>query len=318
MHVSVAQEQNTVDLTSMKRALFFVAVVVVMVAVFFGTRGALPHRDIQEAVGKKEPRSSGVISIDQTGKQDAPYGKVAHSMGSADGKPYTNSLEAFESSYAKGFRIFETDLMPLADNEVILAHDAHESYFGLTKTFPDYKRDELTGIRYNGKYTVLFGEDLVALLRKYPDVYMILDTKANHASVLRTLRDIAGANADVMDRMIPHVTDDANIAAVREVYPFKQTLLALYRLLPSRPYSQQEIIDLVDRNRLTGVMVTINEQDPNVAKINNDGKGGYSFEVFRLALQKQGIPLYVHSADSKDQINYFRARGVGVYSDGVF
>jgi hypothetical protein len=53
-----------------------------------------------------------------------PYGFVAHAFGSIDGHTYSNSLEAFQRNYGRGFRVFEVDHLVLADGTVLLAHDA--------------------------------------------------------------------------------------------------------------------------------------------------------------------------------------------------
>ena len=37
-----------------------------------------------------------------------PYGFVAHAFGAIDGRGYTNSLEAFQRNYGRGFRVFES------------------------------------------------------------------------------------------------------------------------------------------------------------------------------------------------------------------
>jgi hypothetical protein len=47
-------------------------------------------------------------------EQFDPYGFVAHAFGAVDGHTYTNSLEAFQRNYARGFRVFEVDHVLLA------------------------------------------------------------------------------------------------------------------------------------------------------------------------------------------------------------
>jgi hypothetical protein len=48
---------------------------------------------------------------------------IAHGAGTIDGYRYTNSLEALDLSYAKGFRMFELDLIYTDDGHLVAAHD---------------------------------------------------------------------------------------------------------------------------------------------------------------------------------------------------
>ncbi len=48
---------------------------------------------------------------------------IAHAGGSIGGKTYTNSLEALNSSYDKGFRLFELDIIKTSDGKYVAAHD---------------------------------------------------------------------------------------------------------------------------------------------------------------------------------------------------
>ena len=51
------------------------------------------------------------------------YSLVAHAMGQIDEYTGTNSLEAFQTNYDKGYRIFECDLSVTNDGQVVLRHD---------------------------------------------------------------------------------------------------------------------------------------------------------------------------------------------------
>ncbi len=48
---------------------------------------------------------------------------IAHAGGQIDGHNYTNSLEALNLSYKKGFRLFELDIIKTSDNIYVAAHD---------------------------------------------------------------------------------------------------------------------------------------------------------------------------------------------------
>lgn len=48
---------------------------------------------------------------------------IAHAGGRIDGKKYTNSKEALDLSYQKGFRLFELDIVKTKDGKYVAAHD---------------------------------------------------------------------------------------------------------------------------------------------------------------------------------------------------
>jgi len=52
-----------------------------------------------------------------------PHRFIAHAGGVIDGHTYTNSLEALNNSHAKGFRLFELDIILTSDGEYVAAHD---------------------------------------------------------------------------------------------------------------------------------------------------------------------------------------------------
>ena len=47
---------------------------------------------------------------------------IAHALGEYNGIFYSNSKEAFENSYKKGFRQFEADLTKTSDGRVVCFH----------------------------------------------------------------------------------------------------------------------------------------------------------------------------------------------------
>jgi len=88
---------------------------------------------------------------------------VAHAFGPIEGHAYTNSLEAFQHNYARGFRVFECDQVLLADGTVLVAHDGLEA----------------------NRYTILRSDDLLQLLVDHPDVFLIPDPKYARPAIYR-------------------------------------------------------------------------------------------------------------------------------------
>jgi FG-GAP-like repeat len=156
-----------------------------------------------------------------------PYGFVAHAFGAVDGHTYTNSLEAFQRNYGRGFRVFEVDVVRLKDGTALLAHSGLEENYGLNKPFREATWAELAGHRYLGRYTILRSQDLVGLLRDHPDAYAILDSKWSAVEIYRTFVRQAPERS-LRERIFPHVADQAELNAFRTSYPLQNYVMALY------------------------------------------------------------------------------------------
>lgn len=250
-----------------------------------------------------------------------PYGYVAHAFGSVDGETYANSLEAFELSYEKGFRIFEVDMVLLKDGTVFCAHDGYEKRYGLDKRFRQTSYDELAGKLYLGKYTPLNGSQLLDLLDEYKDIRIIADTKYEHIKIIEAL--VAEAEqkcTSILDRLIPHISGPYELSSMHKIHQFRDYMLALYRLSewdPGRawypfciPPSNEQIARFVKECGIRAVMMR--HEGTNIWLDRS-----YTPELQEL-LSSVGAVTYVHSLSSPEAINYFKELGVGVYSNGYY
>lgn len=93
-----------------------------------------------------------------------------------DGLTYSNCLEALNLSYAKGFRLFELDILKTSDGKYVAAHDWKKwkrmnSYSGDTpvsyKVFKQYK--------LHNKYTPLGIDDINNWFAKHSDAILVTD-----------------------------------------------------------------------------------------------------------------------------------------------
>ena len=203
------------------------------------TRSKKPDRnDAKSDTNRNAISPEKLFTLTNLKKNYNPYGYVAHALGSIEGRIITNSKEAFESSYKKGFRIFEVDLVLLKDGTVLAAHDQMEKrMYNLNKVFSETTVDELSGKSCFGKYTILTGQELLHLVSKFKDAYLITDTKAipflaswSHVDIVRRLTDIAKRQfPSVLDRIIPHIAGQKDLSELRKIYPFKNYMVALYR-----------------------------------------------------------------------------------------
>jgi glycerophosphoryl diester phosphodiesterase len=249
-----------------------------------------------------------------------PYGFVAHAFGLIDGLAYTNSLEAFRRNYARGFRVFECDQVLLADGTVLVAHDGLEANYGLSKPFPQATWADLAGHRYKNRYTILRGDDVLRLLVDHPDVYIISDPKYARPDIYRAyVRKAAQmGRLDLLERIIPHVADQAELDALRVHYPLQSYVLALYHSQAKNQLDDAAVIDFVRNNRTPAVMMWWKDRDPSLTLAANGRQGRRFQPALTAGLKAAGAVTYVHSLVDPAAIRRFWDLGIGVYSDEPF
>jgi glycerophosphoryl diester phosphodiesterase len=227
---------------------------------------------------------------------------IAHAGGSPGGllqdQRYSNSREAFEVSYANGFRAFELDLVLLADGEVIAAHDFHEEYYGLDHgSFPELTREDVEGARWNDRYDLLFAQDVIDLLVEHPDVWLVLDTKLDEELAITDVLLALAPDDGVRDRMVPHLASEAHAVALAERYPFPERMVAVYRWAAR----DATLVAAMERLGVDNIMMWWNRRWTEDAQ---------------EAFDEAGLHMWVHDPTEVEVIEDFLDRGVGIYSDG--
>jgi glycerophosphoryl diester phosphodiesterase len=246
-----------------------------------------------------------------------PYGFVAHAFGAIDGRLYTNSLEAFQRNYRRGFRVFEVDVVRLGDGTALLAHDGLEANYGLNKPFTEATWADLAGHKYLGRYTILRVQELAKLLRQHPDMYVILDSKYARLDIYKSMLRHAPERS-LRERIFPHVEDRAELTAFRTAYPVQNYMLALYHTQARNRYDDPIVGDFTNRYRAPAVMMWWRDRNLSLSLAANGRESRRYRPSFASALKGLGANVYVHSLGDPNQIQRFWDLGIGVYSDEPF
>lgn len=153
------------------------------------------------------------------------YRLVAHAGGAIHGLTYTNSREALDESYRKGFRAFELDFEWTSDNHLVLVHDWDHtsSLFGLPPHVFTY-HEFLTSSRRDGLHQMTF-EGLVSWLRIHKDVLVVTDTKASNIQLMSFLR-VNGK--EVLRQLIIQIYRLSELREARELGP-RAVWLTVYK-----------------------------------------------------------------------------------------
>lgn len=112
---------------------------------------------------------------------------IAHAGGSIEGYTYTNSLEALNHNFSKGFKLFELDMIKTSDGKFVAAHD-WEHWKKITDyegSLPPTEEDFLKYKLY-GKYTTLNMEAINSWFLEHNEAILVTD-KVNEPSVFADL-----------------------------------------------------------------------------------------------------------------------------------
>ena len=101
---------------------------------------------------------------------------IAHAAGEINGVKSTNSKEALDANYKKGFRLFELDIIKTSDDKYVAAHD-----WNMWSRFTDYtgelpvSHSEFLQHKIYGKYSTLDMTGINKWFKEHPDAFLITD-----------------------------------------------------------------------------------------------------------------------------------------------
>jgi glycerophosphoryl diester phosphodiesterase len=218
---------------------------------------------------------------------------IAHALGAIGGVLYTNSVEAFAASYAKGFRVFEVDLARTRDGHIVAMHDWRASWSAVPR-LADFKAH-----RIGGRFTPATLGDVLGMLRAHPDAYLVLDFKGEVSELLPTIvAEAVAMDSSLPARIIPQVSNLEEVKIALQAYHFPSEILTLYR----SDASDAQVVALVAHTGIRVVTMSTRRFTPGLV----------------AQLDSLGAKVYVHTVNDPDSAADFRAKGVwGIYTDSL-
>jgi len=234
-----------------------------------------------------------------------PHAWIAHGMGGIDDNRVTNTLEAFQFNYERGYRVFEVDLVEATDGKLVARHD----WEGYLYSFLGQKVDnpygrlsttEFKALKPHGKYTPLTIDDVVTIMRAYPDVWIMTDTKGtSKEAALKSMKDIKRAVGDdsvLAERFIVQIYNEDMLSTVRSVYPYRNIVYTLYQLQGTT----DRALEFASSQNLRVVAVPIEKWTPELS----------------AQARAAGLELGVYTTNDPKKAASLRSSGVSlIYSD---
>ncbi|KAA0548534.1 glycerophosphodiester phosphodiesterase [Bacillus sp. BGMRC 2118] len=235
---------------------------------------------------------------------------ISHAMGEVDGFYYTNSLEAFENSYFnKGSKIFEVD-MELTKEEILVArHDWGLIYAKQLMQTPETQIDHepwtheyFMNQPINKNYTPLDIDGIIQLLKEYPDISIVTDTKHTEplmiAKQFSRMVEAAEYDQDILSRIIPQIYNQEMFSVINNIYQFDHVIYTLYM----SPDSDEEVLQFVSEHLEQISAVTL-----HTSRVS---------EVFVNQLHQLNLYVYTHPIFELEEALYYAELGVDGFYTG--
>jgi len=198
-----------------------------------------------------------------------PVLMIAHAGGGINGMPYTNSLEALDLTYKKGFRVFEMDFSLTTDNHLILLHDWDDNFkvlFGYSRhlRLPDYLSwvAKIVNFTFGRFFIPMDHETFMALdsvvgltqidvdglktwMDLHPDTIIVTDAKDDNLAVLGLVKKVLGT-----ERIIPQIYHHNQFEKVKNM-GFERIILTLYKY--RKPPAVAEIVQIAKERKLFAI-----------------------------------------------------------------
>ena len=235
---------------------------------------------------------------------------IAHAMGGIDGITYSNSMEAFQLNYSKGFRVFEVDLMLTADKKVVAFHEGLEEEYGLDRPVSEISARQFKNTKYHGSYTPLNLADIVELLSSHPDAVIVPDVKSDFETAYRVIiRDVGDRDPALLDRIVPQIYNKGDYFTLKKLHDFERIIFTLYRIpLTSR-------IKLVNYWIGRGIVRFLSGKEDIVAVTMSRLRFLKSGLLVR-SLQRMNRDVLVHTLNDEKVISQYLSLGAtGIYTD---
>ena len=220
---------------------------------------------------------------------------IAHAGGAINQMTYTNSLEALNANYEKGFRFFEIDLSWTSDGELVAIHDwegALKANFLESAIPAPPSKNEFLKLHMKSGLTKLSLEDVFQWTKTKQGAYIVTDVKSDNINALAVINSKFSESKKFV---IPQVYDYLEYREARALgYP--RVILTVYRMR----IDSVELLDFALQH--SPFAVTMPWQA---------AQSGLAYD-----LNKNGVRVYAHTVNEFNLFLNLKSLGVfGVYTD---
>ncbi len=207
---------------------------------------------------------------------------IAHAGGGINGHNYSNSLEALEYNYNKGFRTFEIDFSWTSDDQLVCLHDWKKRFkkvFGYSIKQPlSYHEFQMALYNSNDLHPCTV-ETLSNWVIDNPDVNIVTDVKYLN---IKAIKKIIGTYPKLQNQLIVQFYQPEEYPILKKM-GFKQLIWILYQYKGSLK-SVANHVESMD-------LLALSMRASQVKKKSMQG------------IQKKGVALFVYTINKEVKMN---------------
>lgn len=223
---------------------------------------------------------------------DIPPQRIAHAGGGYQDRTYTNSLEALNDNYQRGYRFFELDFNWTSDNQIVLIHDWDFFAEKLLGKPGAISLDEFNAQKGTSEVTLLTLRDAVDWLKQHPDAYIITDIKEDN---VKGLTVISQQFPKLRQRIIPQIYATSEYEDVSSL-GFCSIIFTLYET----SIGNQGVVDFASQHKLHAVTMPIKRAQGQLPSL----------------LQDRNVTTYAHTINDDELRKSLQNNGISeVYTD---
>jgi glycerophosphoryl diester phosphodiesterase len=231
------------------------------------------------------------------GADISPPTFIAHAGGGLENHTYTNSLEALDFNYGKGFRFFEVDFSWTSDGELVAIHDWQgdlERRFRLPEEQRIPTRNEFLNLEPTNGLTQLTLAGVLEWAREKGDVFIVTDIKEKN---IQALEKIFRKKREFVQCLIPQVYSYAEYKDVKKI-GYENIILTLYRMRVFPPF----LVYFCGREKPFAVTMPLSLARSGLAE----------------SLKTKNVYVYAHTINDLNLFTELRKKGVdGIYTDYI-
>lgn len=235
---------------------------------------------------------------------------IAHAFGGILGNDYTNSYEAFLLNYQLGHRVFEVDFYLTDDGQTVAAHDS--DHWSKSATLPSnlhttsidnnaktFTYDNFMSSLWYDKYHPVDLAMLFQILKEYPDVYIVTDTKFSDSTRVKqqfsAFYDAASKiDLSLLECFIPQIYLPEMLDDIMAIYPWKSVIYTLYA---NPAWTPENVLEFADQSGVK--LITI--------------PAGYVADGLPQLWQSSDLKVAVHTINQLSSVKNLQSLGVSAF-----
>lgn len=222
---------------------------------------------------------------------------IAHAGGAVDRQTYTNSLEALNSNYDKGFRFFEMDFSWTSDRELVSIHDWEDSFqerFYVPADMDVPTKAQFLHLKTKTGLTQLSLEDVFNWAEEKGDVFIVTDIKEEN---IKALRKICTDFRKYKKFIIPQAYSYQGYDEIVKL-GYRDIILTLYRMSTTF----EELIQFSKERSPFAITMQWRAAQTGIVKY----------------LNRTNTRVYAHTVNDMNLFSSLRKSGVfGIYTDSI-